>query len=323
MKLQNFKKEDLRVIKEFVKLRREDKIGAKKLNLSWSNWGFGQEVLKETAERLERNNIHYIELHGNRYGSDLGYNVKEVKKVLADHGIKVAGLCGMVSPESELSSNKPHVRQRSIDYFKRNLEMCAQLGGTYILFTPGAVGRPHRYDNYEFDRAAESINIIGDYFVDYQIRGAIEPVRPAEVSFCHTFHEAKELIEQAGHPGVQHIAGDLFHMLVGESHIGRTIIDYRDLLINLHMADTNRGALGSGFLDLDQVIMALYIIGYNNDLCFCTPEPLGPGGDPYPAMYGRPDPEELDEMVRQTAFYFYEREKEIFAAEEAELLKNK
>ena len=39
-------------------------------------------------------------------------------------------------------------------------------------------------------------------------------------------------------------------------------------------------------------------IGYNNDdSCFLTPEPLGPGGDPYPAMYGKPDPLKLDKLV--------------------------
>jgi hypothetical protein len=74
------------------------------------------------------------------------------------------------------------------------------------------------------------------------------------------------------------------------------------------MADSNRRALGEGSLDLDTVIRALYAIGYNRDGCFCTPEPLGPGGDPYPAMHGQPDPEALDQLVFQTVRYFKERE---------------
>ena len=44
---------------------------------------------------------------------------------------------------------------------------------------------------------------------------------------------------------------------------------------------------------------------------YVTPEPLGPGGDPYPAMYGRPDAGVLDELVRKTAGYFREREEEV------------
>jgi sugar phosphate isomerase/epimerase len=77
------------------------------------------------------------------------------------------------------------------------------------------------------------------------------------------------------------------------------------------MADSNRCALGEGSLDLDTIIMALYIIGYNRPGCFVTPEPLGPGGDPYPAMHGKPDPKLLDKLVNQTAEYFRQRESEL------------
>lgn len=323
MKPQNFQVRDAAIVEAFVEWRRgalaTGGVG-RRLNLSWSNWGFGTEPLEVSAARLEKNNIHYIELHGNRYGNDLGYKASDVKRILDDHGIKVAGICGMVSPECELSSNKPYITQRAIDYFRRNIDLCAEVGGTYLLFAPGAVGRPVKYDDNEFQRAADAIRILGDYFLANGVRGAIEPVRPAEVSLCHTFAEAKMLIDMVDHPGVRHIAGDLFHMLVGETHIASTIVEYGDYLINLHMADTNRGALGTGFLDLDLVLMALYTIGYNNPECFCTPEPLGPGGDPYPAMWCRPDPAALDRLVEQTATCFYEREKEILEAPEKDLM---
>jgi hypothetical protein len=35
-----------------------------------------------------------------------------------------------------------------------------------------------------------------------------------------------------------------------------------------------------------------------------TFEPLGPGGDPYPAMYGRPDKAKLDALVQNSIRYF-------------------
>ena len=321
MKLQNFQKNDNEVIRRFLDFRADNAKTESRLKLSWSNWGFGVEPLEVSAARLEKHNVHYIELHGNRYGPDLGYRTRETKRILEDRGIAVAGICGMVSPEAELSSNKPHVTQRSIDYFRRNIDMCAELGGTYVLFTPGAVGRPEKYDDMEFLRASQAIRILGDHFQQAGVRCGIEPVRAAEVSFCHTFREAKALIDAVDHPGVQHIAGDLYHMLVGEEHIGSTLLKYGDILCNLHMADTNRGALGTGSLDLDLVLMALYAVGYHERECFCTPEPLGPGGDPYPAMWGDPDPEVLDELVARTANYFYEREAEILNASDAELLR--
>jgi sugar phosphate isomerase/epimerase len=151
------------------------------------------------------------------------------------------------------------------------------------------------------------------------VRAAIEPVRAAEVSFCHTFAEAKRLIDTVAHPGVRHIAGDVYHMFTEEEHVSATILEYGPIMTNLHMADSNRRALGLGAMDLDLILMALYVTGYANDQCFCSAEPLGPGGDPYPQMFGNPDPKVLDALVEQTARCFYEREEEILNAPPAEL----
>ena len=42
----------------------------RRLALSWSNWGFGMEPLADSAARLAKHDIRFIELHGNRYGAD-------------------------------------------------------------------------------------------------------------------------------------------------------------------------------------------------------------------------------------------------------------
>ncbi|MCL6633666.1 MAG: sugar phosphate isomerase/epimerase [Alicyclobacillus herbarius] len=228
----------------------------------------------------------------------------------------MSGICGMVTPESEFASNSPFVRQRCLDYFRRIIDLCQRLGGSYVLFSPGAVGRPQKYDNNEVQRAAETIRILRDYFVESGVQGAIEPVRPEEVSLCHTFSDAKQLIEIIDHSGIWHISGDIFHMLAGETHIAETLIEYGDMLINLHVADSNRRALGTGMMDLDMILMALYVIGYNNDLCFCTAEPLGAGANPYEALHESPNKEELDALVLQTVSYFRERESEILNAKD-------
>ena len=84
------------------------------------------------------------------------------------------------------------------------------------------------------------------------------------------------------------------------------------------MADTNRRGLGTGSLDLDMVIMALYLIGYNNENCFCTLGPLGGGANPYDMLYGMPDIEAVDALVEETAVYFFERENEVLNATDDE-----
>lgn len=308
MEAQNFEKTNLVIKEKFLNFLKKNTPITNKLKFSWSNWGFGIEPVEQSIKRLKKYNVKYVEVHGNLYGQDLGYKPKILKKLLDEYGIEVSGICGMCSSECELSSKSPFVRQRSIDYFRRNIEFCNQMGGEYIILGPGAVGRPIKYDDFEFDRAVEALQILGDHFAKNNVKAALEPVRADEVSLCHTFEDIVKLIKAVNHDGVKNICGDLYHILHGESNMGEVLINYKDYLVNLHMADTNRRALGSGMIDLDTVIMSLYLIGYNNKRAFCSAEPLGPGADPYVQMYGRPSPEVLDKLVSDTASYFYKRE---------------
>lgn len=284
-----------------------------RLNLSWSNWGFGRESLADSAKRLEMAQLSFIELHGNHYGADLGYNVNETMRILGDHGLKVSGVCGMFSADNDLSSNRAITRQAAVDYLRRELPFTQAVGGSYLLVVPGAVGRPKAYDDVEQDRSVETLRLCASWFAEHNVQGAIEPIRAAEVSFVHTFEDAKQYIREVDSPGIAHINGDVYHMQSEESHIGEAIVNADEMLLNLHFADSNRSALGHGSLDVATIIRALYVIGYNKPGRYVTFEPLGPGGDPYPAMYGRPDKARLDALVFDSIRYFRECEELVLA----------
>ena len=238
---------------------------------------------------------------------------RKLSLFLATLGSKWQVCVACFPAENDLSSNHAIHRQAALDYLKREIAFAAAAGGSYLLVVPGAVGRAAPYDNMEFFRSVDTLRMVADLFVEYKVKAAIEPIRSAEVSFVHTIADAKQYIAAVNHPGVSHINGDVYHMQVEESHIGESLIEAGSQLTNLHMADSNRCALGEGSLDLDTIIMALYLIGFNKEGCYVTPEPLGPGGDPYPAMHAKPDASLLDQMVLQTARYFREREEELLA----------
>lgn len=309
---QNYIVKNNEIKSRFLKLLSDcPEIKSEKIKFSWSNWGFGVEDFTLGCKRLYRAGIPYIELHGNHYGKELGYKVQEIKPVLEEYGLKTSGVCGMFSPECDLSSPSGIIRQQAIDYLKREIEFTAEMGGAYLLVVPAAVGRPEAYDESEVIRSIETLGRVADLFVQYGIRGAIEPIRSAETSIVHTVKEAVSYIEQLGHAGVNWINGDVYHMQSEESHIGSAVLEVGDRLINLHLADSNRGALGQGSMDIDCIIMALYLINYEQGEHFVTPEPLGPGGNPYPAMHGITDGQMLDDMVFQSYRYFREREQAV------------
>jgi sugar phosphate isomerase/epimerase len=308
MSMQNFEIKNEKIREEFEKLRAIPGRLERRLNLSWSNWGFGVEPLEASAARLERAGMEFIELHGNHYGPDLGYDPAQVLETLGAHGLRVSGICGMFGADNDLSSNRPIQRQAAIDYLKREVPFAQAVGAGYLLVVPGAVGRPGAYDGMEFHRSVETLQLVADWFVRHGIRAAVEPIRSAEVSLVHTIADAQAYIAAVDHPGVQWINGDVYHMQSEESHIGEAIVAAGARLTNLHMADSNRCAQGLGSLDIDTIIRALYVIGYNSDGKYVTFEPLGPGGDPYPAMYGNPDPAALEALVSQSVRYWRERE---------------
>lgn len=314
MKLQNYEIKRKKIEEAFIKMKKEQpERFNNRLKLSWSNWGFGIESLEETVKRLSNAGLKYIELHGNHYTEDLGYRAKETKALLEKYGMATAGVCGMFGDENDLSSNVPRHRQAAIDYIKREVAFTAEMGGEYILVLPAACGRPNAYDDTEWERSVETMRYCGDIFTKHNVKAAVEPIRSAETTFVHTVSEAKEYIAAVNHPGVQHINGDVYHMLTEETHIGEAILEAGEKLVNLHMADSNRRALGNASMDIDCIIMSLYLIDYNNRNCFVTPEPLGPGGAPYAAMYGKPKPSDLEELVNSSVKYFREREEELLS----------
>jgi sugar phosphate isomerase/epimerase len=311
---QSFEEKNKRIQKEYLTAKKAapEKF-ERRLNLSWSNWGFGRESLNESAARLERAGLKFIELHGNHYGPDLGYKVDETLETLSRHGLGVSGVCGMFSADNDLSSNHAIHRQAALSYLEREVPFTKAVGGAYLLVVPGAVGRPVAYDAMEFDRSVETLQMCAGLFAEHGVRAAIEPIRSAETSLVHTIAAAQAYLAAVGSPAIAHINGDVYHMQTEERHIGEALLNAGSALTNLHFADSHRGALGDGALDVKTIIRALYLLGYNNDKCFVSFEPLGAGGDPYPAMYGRPDKAVLDDLVCRSVQYFRACEEAVLA----------
>lgn len=312
--MQNYERWRESLTKQFERIKRDEPSRLeRRLTLSWSNWGFGIEALEESATRLAAAGVEYIELHGNHYGNDLGYDVEETKQILDRHGLSVSGVCGMFSEDNELASNRPVAQQQAIEYIRREAAFTKAMGGSYLLVVPAAVGRAVKFDDFEWDRSVAALAGVADVFVEHGIKAAIEPIRADEVTIVHTVAEANEYIAAVDHPGVQHINGDVYHMQSAETNVANAILEAGDRLVNLHMADSNRLALGSGSMDLDAIIMALYVIGHNDEGRFVTPEPLGSGASPYVARNGRVDPSVLDALVHDSVTYFRAREEALLS----------
>lgn len=276
--------------------------------LSWSIWMFGIESLEDSLKRLKRSDLEYVELKGDHHTEYFGKSSEYVKNLISSFDMKVSGACGLFSSENDLSSSSYYVRQRGIDYIKRELDFLESVGGEYLIVVPSAVGDPAVKDNSDFFRSVESIRYCSDSFKASGVKAAIEPIRSAEVSLINNIEQALEYIETVDCGSINHINADTYHMLLEETHIGESIIKCKDHLVNLHVADSNRDALGTGMIDFDTIIMALYLIGFNTPGHFVTPEPLGPYPNPYALINESCDTDVMDKLVSSSINYFRERE---------------
>jgi D-psicose/D-tagatose/L-ribulose 3-epimerase len=309
MEKQRFQMKSEQIAEKFERLRQEKPEAlAQRMTLSFSTWMFGTEDLEVSFRRMRDAGLEYVELPGNHHTKDVGLDGKKVKNLLASYDLKVSGICGLYSRETDFASDSPYARQNAIDYVRREIEFAAEVGAEYIILVPSAVGRPQRLDAAEFARSVETVRLVGDHFLKYGIKAGVEPIRSAEVCLVHTIGDAEEFIRQVDHPGIQHINGDIYHMINEEEHVGEAILQAGSRLVNLHLADSHRGPLGMGMMDVDDVIRALYLIGHNAEGRFVTGEALGIGSDPYTLMSSQSNPEKFDQIVKQTVDYFRRRE---------------
>lgn len=310
MKKQQFALKNDKIREKFENLKSEAPEKLKEnLNLSFSIWLFGAEDLEKSLRRLKNAGYNYVELPGDHHVKELGHSLGRVDNLLKKYDLKVSGVCGLFPPEADMASNDPYKRKRAINYVKNEIKFADEVGGDYLLIVPSAVGRSEAIDNNEYQRSVETAQIIAKYFSNSDIKAAVEPIRSAEVSVINTISEALDYIEDIDNESISNINGDIFHMINEEEHIGEAIIRAGERLTNLHIADSNRAPIGKGMINIDIVIMALYLINYNQEGKYVTGEPLGIGGNSYQLMHGNPDSSKLDFLVKQTINYFKERER--------------
>lgn len=312
MEKQKFQQVADSIKQQFIRQKQENHANlGRPLELSWCNCFSGNEPLEQQGERLRANGVCFIELHGNHYGEGEGYSVQTVTRMLTNCDLRVSGIVALSDAAYDLSSNDAICRRRAIDRLRREVDFAQAVGAAFIDILPSALGRRTSHDEEDLARCAESLREITPFFEAAGIQGAIEPINAFEVGLIHSFEDANALLGLVGISPIRWINGDLFHMHCAEDNVPQSILDAADHLINLHLMDSNREAIGHGMYDIDTVIMALYLAGHNVPGRFVTGEPLAASLSVGEAIHGLPPREVQDRLVRETVTYFRQRERAV------------
>lgn len=318
MKLQRYEQKNQNIREAFEELKqKEPERLCRRIDISFCSDCFGLEPVTDSIERLADLGYEYIEIPGNYGGPDSGHHthLPAILNMMERRNMRCSGLCPTDTENLALTTQEPVMKQSIIDHVRGNLEFCKALGGSYYLITAGPCGVGERMDEGDWDRSVLLLSEMGSLFAENGIHCAVEPLFRGLVPIVHDVAEVKQYIKDVNHPNIRYIFGDLQHFLIGEEHIGEAILNCGEQLLCLHLRDTMNGLpIGYGMMDIDTVIRALYLIGFNKPGRFVVGEPNVGGYSQYGDFFnfGVRYPEKIRrQMAADTIDYFREREEEV------------
>ncbi len=128
----------------------------------------------------------------------------------------------------------------------------------------------------EWDLAIDSVSKLAAYAAERDVTLGLEPINRYETFMITNVDQALQFITEVGSENLKlHL--DTFHMNIEEPNLADAIHRANELLVNMHVSDSNREATGRGHIDFASLMDALYDINYTGVL---TLEPVPPGSDP-------------------------------------------
>jgi sugar phosphate isomerase/epimerase len=242
------------------------------------NW-MRAEPIEVTVARLAKFGYESIEISG----EPEQYDTKHVRGVLKEHGIRCWGSVTLMLGDRNLVAKDQAQREKSVQYVKDCVTMVKELDGYEVTIVPATVGKivPDGTPEEEWEWAVGSMREIYDHSQKEGIKLAVEPINRFETYFCSRSGQAIALAKATG-PDCG-VCLDAFHINMEEADPYAAIRSAEGLLVDFHVADTNRFACGQGHWDWLKLVGTLKTIGYDGALTveFVAPIDRTPA-NPYP-----------------------------------------
>jgi len=241
-------------------------------------WIYGEAPLAETLARIAAAGCDAVELPG----EPDQFEPAEVRTVLARHRLApVALTASCKSPETrrDLAHPDAAIRADAVAYVGRCLRFAAEIGAPLVQMLPSGETRlaPLADRDDEWHWSVEAMRAAAHEAERLRVRLAVEPINRYETYLVTSVEAALAYLDAVGSPWVG-LTLDLFHANIEERTIPGAIRAAGSKVWHVHIADTNREALGRGHLDLDACLAALREVRYEGALVL---EMTAPGPDPF------------------------------------------
>ena len=210
--------------------------------------------------------------------ADIGYDLIEVLifdpttidqemtgRVVGEAGLELR--LGMaLGPDTDISSTDDAVARAGEATVAQCLEIASELG------TPAVSGITYAaFKNYtqpptsaQRQQVAEALHRLDRRAGELGVKLGLEPVNRYESYLINTIDQAGDMIRSIDAKNM-FIHMDTFHMNIEEPRIAGSIARNAELLGYVHLAESNRGALGGGNFDFERFFSSLKLSGYSGE----------------------------------------------------------
>lgn len=199
---------------------------------------------------------------------------REAKGWIHDAGLECSGLHYIFDGSVKLATSDRELNAKCAEYLYKVVDVAAELDAKTVIVGSGGATRhlDDEMNRVEVTRCmADVIRKAGEYAANKDVCLAMEAINRYETNFLNTMKEATEFVQLVSHPHVRTMA-DTYHMNIEESNPEEAVRTYGYALQNLHLADSNRHAPGTGHIDFKAIAEALKEAGFNK---YCSFEVFG------------------------------------------------
>ncbi len=195
-------------------------------------------------------------------------DIADTRARLEAHGLR-AGVSLGLSLDADINSEDAATVERGRQILMSALEVTLGIGGEYL----GGVifGAIAKYPGPTTQAARRNSVAVIKELAQEASRGGLtiglEFVNRYESNLLNTVQQTLDYLDEVDEPNVV-VHADVYHMNIEENGFRAPLLLCQDRLGYVHIGESNRGYLGEGTIDFDEVFGALADIDYSGPMVF-------------------------------------------------------
>ena len=197
---------------------------------------------------------------------------RQLARIAQDHGLVITGLHWLLVKPEGLSITHPDaaVRQRTVDFMQFLCELCAAMGGRYLVHGSPKQRLIHDGDTHAvaLARATDCWALAAQAAQRADVTYCIEPLSVDQTPLVNTLAQAAAVVQSVNHPHLRTML-DTSSAGLAESVPLPDLIDQwfpTGWVVHVQLNDPNRRGPGQGTMAFGPILAALKRQGYKGSL---------------------------------------------------------